>query len=286
MTALNQALSGVILRPADIEAMSYVDFIALLQETNRCPGGKQTIRKIIQNAFINPNSYVLEIGSNTGFTSLELARTIGCRVVGLEPVPTAVAAARAVLATDITDVQRRVTFVEGSAYDIPFPADTFDVLVAGGATSFMADKDTALAEYHRVLKPWGFLSITNLCYHTPPPQHVLQQVGAILGVAIPPWTAEHWLTLFADNAKFECYFHERHELSARSAADVDDYVTSFLTKPHLAVLPEATRHAIYKRWHHIISVFNENHRYLGFILSVFRKRHLPEEQEFFYTKRS
>ena len=34
------------LTATDIERMSYTDFIALLKETNRCPGGKKTIRRI------------------------------------------------------------------------------------------------------------------------------------------------------------------------------------------------------------------------------------------------
>ena len=39
--------------------MSYVDFISFIQETNRCPGGKDTINWILQNTFANKSLLVL-----------------------------------------------------------------------------------------------------------------------------------------------------------------------------------------------------------------------------------
>ncbi len=64
----------------DIEKLSYTDFVSLIQEENRPSGGKNTIREILINTFINKDSKVLEVGCTNGFTSLEIARTIGCKV--------------------------------------------------------------------------------------------------------------------------------------------------------------------------------------------------------------
>jgi ubiquinone/menaquinone biosynthesis C-methylase UbiE len=267
--------------PEEVMNLNYVQFISLLRETNRCPGGKQTIRKIIQNTFIGPASVVLEIGSNTGFTSLEIARTAKARVIGIDIEPDAVREAQRELQNDIPEVRDRIEFRVGSALALPFPDNEFDVVVAGGATSFMEEKQGALREYHRVLKPWGFLSVANLCYLKPPPESVVQQVSETLGVRIHPWSDSDWLRVYESCQIFESYFLERNILEAQSQQRINEYVDFFLQKDHLRELPSKTREAIRSRWQQTLTVFNENHRYLGFVLAVFRKRYLPEEPELF-----
>ena len=55
---------------------------------------------------------------------------------------------------DTEEVKKRVSFKVGSAYDIPFEENFFDLVMCGGATSFMDNKNKAVSEYFRVLKPW------------------------------------------------------------------------------------------------------------------------------------
>jgi ubiquinone/menaquinone biosynthesis C-methylase UbiE len=49
-----------------------------------------------------------------------------------------------------------VTFVQGSITELPFPDDSFDVVLAESVTIF-ADVPAALREYRRVLRPEGIL---------------------------------------------------------------------------------------------------------------------------------
>ncbi len=265
----------------DVEALGYVDFISLLRETNRCPGGKQTVRKIIQNAFLSRESKVLEIGANTGFTALELARTIRCSVVGIDVSQAAVDTANAMLATDLPEVQERVKFQFGSAYDLAFGADLFDLVIAGGATSFMDKKTAALREYHRVLKPWGFLSVTNLYYESAPPSRLVDEVSDVLGVRIEPWGFEDWVKLFKTNGLFEVYFLQKNRMTARPTEAMVQYIDYFMAKEHLQTYPWEVRDAIRRRWTRTLAVFNENHNHLGFLIGIFRKTVLEEEVELF-----
>tara|TARA_R110000868_G_scaffold138329_1_gene352345 strand:- start:57994 stop:58830 length:837 start_codon:yes stop_codon:yes gene_type:complete len=265
----------------DIKDMSYVEFISLLRETNRCPGGKQTIKKILQNSFVSANSNVLEIGSNTGFTSLEIARTVKCKVTGIEIDPTAVEESKRLLSQDTKEIQQNVNFKVGSALKITEEDNAYDLLVAGGATSFMDDKKTALKEYHRVIKPWGFLSITNLCYLTQPPAEVVDNVSEIIGVNINPWSSKQWMDLFKQNTNFEVYHFEENNLQHKTQNEIDEYVSYFIEKEHIKNLPSDVKETIRERWGNTISAFNENHKYLGYILVLFRKRYLEEESEFF-----
>ena len=272
------------LTEADIEQMSYTDFIALLDETNRCPGGKKTIRRIRQLIRIDDKTNILDVGSNTGFTSLELARITPANISGIDISESCVNQAKKSLSEDIKSVRSRVTFQVASSYSIPFPDDNFDLIMAGGATGFMDDKSKAIREYLRVLKPWGFLVMSPLTYHTQPPQQIVDNVSKIIGTTIKPMTTKDWVNTVDEVTKdFELYFNEPHKLSPRTSKEIDEYVDYFLKKDHVRNLPEVVKEAIRKRWLSILKVFNENHKFLGYSIIVFRKRPVVEEPELFIS---
>jgi len=56
-----------------------------------------------------------------------------------------------------------ITFKEASASDLPFPAQSFDVVVSANAFHYFSDPQAALAEMKRVLKPEGKLVILDWC---------------------------------------------------------------------------------------------------------------------------
>ena len=272
------------LTEADIEQMSYTDFIALLDETNRCPGGKKTIRRIRELIRIDDKTNILDVGSNTGFTSLELARITPANISGIDISESCVNQAKKSLSEDIKSVRSRVTFQVASSYSIPFPDDNFDLIMAGGATGFMDDKSKAIREYLRVLKPWGFLVMSPLTYHTQPPQQIVDNVSKIIGTTIKPMTTKDWVNTVDEVTKdFELYFNEPHKLSPRTSKEIDEYVDYFLKKDHVRNLPEVVKEAIRKRWLSILKVFNENHKFLGYSIIVFRKRLVVEEPELFIS---
>lgn len=267
--------------PKEIENLNYVEFISLLNETNRCPGGKQTIRKVLQDTFINSSSSVLEVGSNTGFTSLEIARTVKCHIIGIDPIENAVKAANEILKQDTEEIQSLIKFQVGSAYEIPFKDNTFDLLICGGATSFMDEKSRAIKEYYRVLKPWSFLSVTNLCYLKEPPKKVVDDTSDIIGVKLNNWGPEKYMDLFTNQNLFEVYNMEQVYLGEQTENRIDEYINYFMKKEHIAHFSLETKKVIEDRWRKTINIFNENHKYLGFIRIVFRKRYLEEEPELF-----
>ncbi|HVX92982.1 MAG TPA: class I SAM-dependent methyltransferase [Candidatus Dojkabacteria bacterium] len=271
----------------DIEGMSYTDFISFIKETNRCPGGKDTIRKIVQNSFVDDKSRILDVGSNTGFTTLELAHITRSRIDGIDISDACVKTANDLLKSDTSFVKSRVKFQVGSAYEIPFNDEVFDLVVTGGATSFMDKKQKAVSEYLRVLKSWGFLSVTQLFYVNKPPQKVLDKVSNAIGVKIEPWGEEEWRNVFLNvqsNQKLELYYYESNKLSARSEKDIDEYIGYFINKPHLANLSNEVKEVISKKWKNYIDIFNENHKYLGYFIALFRKTKYPEEPELFIRK--
>lgn len=267
----------------NIETLDYVSFISLLNETNRPPGGKHTVRFWIQNAYLSLASTVLEIGCNTGFTSLELTRSCGCRMTGIDISPAAVQVARATCSSDVEAVGERVRFEVADALEIPAEGDAFDAVVCGGALSFIGDRGRALAEIRRVLRPWGFLCVSPLYYRTPPPDGLLDELERVLGFRVPVFTAADWLDLLR-RAEFELYVGNQLELASRADSEVEAYVEELIAGC-LRALPEDVVPALRLRALDTYRVFNENHRYLGAFQSVLRLRHLPEQWELFAVDR-
>jgi arsenite methyltransferase len=103
---------------------------------------------------IQPGEAVLDIGCGAGFDAFLAARLTGPegRVVGIDVTPAMVEKAR--------EHGRRlslgnVAFQPGEAESLPFPDETFDVVISNGVLNLTLDKDKAVAEMHRVLKPGG-----------------------------------------------------------------------------------------------------------------------------------
>jgi len=263
--------------------MNYVDFIAFLREENRCPGGKDSIRRIVQNSFIDEKSKVLEIGSNNGFSSLEVAHISRAKLFGIDISRSCVKESNRRLSEETKDVRSRVQFQIGSAYKIPFPDNYFDLVMAGGATTFMTDKNKAIDEYYRVVKQWSIVSVVQLYYRIEPPKLLLKKVSDIIGIKIKSYGEEDWLNIF-DNNKFEKYYFEKHELEKKTKSQITRYVDSFFKKPHLEHYDDRLKAVIRDKWYNYIKIFNENNKYLGYFILLLRKRPYPEEMELFTKK--
>ncbi len=99
---------------------------------------------------------VLDLGTGTGTVARAMARR-GAEVIGLDPAPGQVAAARR-LALD--EGLKDVRFEEGLAERTEQPSAAFDLVVAAQAWHWF-DRSLAAAEARRVLRPGGALLIAH-----------------------------------------------------------------------------------------------------------------------------
>ncbi|EPE94383.1 methyltransferase (plasmid) [Rhizobium grahamii CCGE 502] len=259
------------LTPDDVAALDYVGFISLIQETNRCPGGLVSLRRQTIASGIDTTSEVLEIGSNTGFTSIELVKMSRCRVTGIEPNAAAVSEARRRAALLPPDLQDRVKFEIGDARRLHREPGSIDVIVCGGANTFIDGRDAAFAEYRRVLRPLGRVTLTNFFYVQPPSQALLQRLRNTIGVDIPPWDQRQWLRMILDGSFWDVISLGTHPVVARPTAVVKAYVDYMVDRPALADLRPNTREAVRRRWQETCDLFNENAAQLSFFELVLRR---------------
>jgi SAM-dependent methyltransferase len=109
---------------------------------------------------IHAGEAVLDIGCGGGMDTFAAAIMVGPKgkAVGIELVPEMLARARKNLGETRL---KNVSFQEASAEDLPFPNEGFDVVLSNGVFNLIPDKERALAEVFRALKPRGRLMIAD-----------------------------------------------------------------------------------------------------------------------------
>lgn len=180
-------------------------FLASLGKTRLRPGGKEATDRIIEACQITQDTKVLEVAPNMGTTAIHLAETFGCHVTGVdihaESVERAKENIRAQNLTNLIDMQ------QGNALDLPFEDDTFDVVINEAMLTMLSNvqKEQALAEYHRVLKPGGTLATHDLMLKQDPSdpeiEKRLKELRKLLVVNAQPLTELGWKNLF-ENCSF------------------------------------------------------------------------------------
>jgi arsenite methyltransferase len=115
---------------------------------------------------LDPGERVLDLGSGAGTDSLIAAQMVGERghVTGIDMTREMVVKARAAAAEMGAS---NVEFVESEAERLPFPDESFDVVISNGVIDLIPDKDAVFAEISRVLAPGGRIQIADVTIQNP-----------------------------------------------------------------------------------------------------------------------
>ena len=113
-----------------------------------------------------PGERVLDLGSGAGTDSLVAAQMVGEQghVTGIDMTSAMLAKARAAAAEMGAT---NVAFVEGEAELLPFPDESFDVVISNGVIDLIPDKDAAFSELFRVLVLGGRMQLADVTIQNP-----------------------------------------------------------------------------------------------------------------------
>ena len=109
---------------------------------------------------------VLDLGSGSGTDTFALAALVGAagHVTGLDMTDEQLAKADRLRAAAGLD---NVAFVHGYIQDLPFPNDSFDLVVSNGVINLAADKAAVFHSVARVLAPGGRLALADIVTQAP-----------------------------------------------------------------------------------------------------------------------
>lgn len=259
----------------EIKKMSYVELMAFLEEINRPPGGRDSIRRVVQNCFISKDSKVLDIGCNTGYCTFEIAHLARCQVIGVDINSKMIEMAEKFKKND--PLKKLINFKVSDAINLPFRDQLFDVVVSGGSTAFITDKEKALKEYGRVLRPWGFVADINFYYKTKPPLKIINNLNKLMNTSIKPWGIKYWLNAY-EKIGFEQYFVYTNSVKRASRKEIESYCNKMIKQKNLT---NPLGNVLRKKLISIMDLFNKNHEYLAYAIFILRKRPSKEQDSLF-----
>lgn len=112
--------------------------------------------EFIARLSLNPGMDVLDVACGTGNLAIPAART-GARVTGVDIATNLLEQARARAAAENLTVDYR----EGDAEQLPFPDNSFDVVVSMFGAMFAPRPERVAAELARVCRPGGLIAMAN-----------------------------------------------------------------------------------------------------------------------------
>ncbi len=130
---------------------------------------------------LRPGERVVDVGCGAGIDSLIAAKKVGPegRVIGVDMTPSMLEKARR--AAKEARLDKVVEFREGYAEALPIDDGWADLVISNGVLNLMPDKDAALEEMSRMLKPGGRLQIGDILVQKAVPESAKRKIDLWTG---------------------------------------------------------------------------------------------------------
>lgn len=215
---------------------------------------------------------MLEVAPNMGTTAIEVASRYGCRVTGVDLHAPSLDKAKENVRQH--GLEEQVRLVIGNALALPFPDNSFDVVINEAMLTMLTyeQKQQAVSEYLRVLKPGGRLATHDLLLRQEPDTEAVKQrlneLRKAIYVNAQPMTATKWEELFrkAGFDEVACVTGNMSLLSLKGLI-VDEGWEGMIRILSNAMQNEDDRQRLF----HLINLFDESSDLYGHITCVSTK---------------
>jgi len=156
----------------------------------------QPPRDVILRSGIKQGMRVVDLGCGSGTFTLEMARHVGDKgeVFAMDIQPKMLQQLKIKLSKEENaSLRKRVKVINGSAYGIPLEDESVDVCCMVSVLQEIPDREKALREVKRILKPRGILAVTEFVID---PDYALStttiKLGTEVGFAVDEVLGNFW----------------------------------------------------------------------------------------------
>jgi len=142
-----------------IGTSDWYNFVAMLTDAlpHVHPGGKEATLALLEKLPLESAERILDAGCGPGSTACYIAEQYGIQVVGIDIAEAMIEKANS--RAQGMSLADRAEFRVADIFNLPFEDEFFDgVLLESVLTPLPGDKDAALIELQRVVKPGGWIS--------------------------------------------------------------------------------------------------------------------------------
>lgn len=131
-------------------------------------------------ALLKPGYTVLDLGSGAGNDVFVARSVVGAegKVIGLDFSKDMVKKAKK---NALKLGYDNVEFIQGDIENIPLPENSIDVIISNCVLNLVPDKEKVFSEIHRVLKPQGHFSISDIVIEGELPDHIRRSAELYVG---------------------------------------------------------------------------------------------------------
>ena len=263
--------------PNEIIKMDYNQIIGLTKETNRPPGGRKTVFEIVNRTCIDRKSKVLEIGTSTGFTAIELSKLVKCKITSIDINEISLKEAEERAKQKGLD---NITFLKADVNELPFDDSEFDLIIVGNVLSLMSNKEKAFKECRRVCKKTGFIVAVPMFYLKTPSEELIKNVSDAIQVNITPLYKQDWEGFF-DLPDLEIYFAEDYKFDYIKDEVIEKFVKNIFGREHLKKLSKDAFDKLKQKYREYMFLFRENLSKMGFSIILLSNKIIWEDPELY-----
>ncbi len=265
------------LTPKQIDGMDYNQLIGLTKETNRPPGGRKTVFEIASRTCLDRESKVLEIGTSTGFTAIELSKLVKCKITSIDINEVSLKEAEERANEEGLD---NIHFLKADVNNLPFKDSEFDLIIIGNVLSLMSDKEKAFKECRRVCKKTGFIIAIPLFYIENPSDELIKAVSNAIHVNITPLYKKDWDKFF-NIPELEIYFSEDYKFDYMDNEVIDNFVKDILNREHLKKMGRDAFDLLNKKYRDYMFLFRDNLSKMGYSVLLLSNKMTWEDPELY-----
>jgi len=164
------------MRARDFIEFKHLPLTQMLLGESFHPGGLALTHKLALKTQVSAESIVLDIGAGRCVSTHYLAQKFGASVYAVDVALDHLINSRK---DDIANSQNKIHLIQGDTHHLPIASNSIDVVFCECVLGSFRNRQLALAEAYRVLKPNGYLAISDV--------YLNEQMPIELSVEINRW---------------------------------------------------------------------------------------------------